>query len=173
MKSDAKARGQINEALEAGGLNYQGDLKVRHICEVLVNDVGIANIKDQVTNPLSGLKVAGWVGCQTVRPFAGKENGGQYTTYDQPKFLDEFTEACGAEPVPYDKARTACCGGSVSIYSPEKTLHLMRGILQRGGGRRRGRDLDALPALPAERGDVSGADQQGVRRQLQYPDRVL
>ena len=52
MKNDAKARGQINEALEAGGLNYQGDLKVRHICEVLVNDVGIANIKDQVTNPL-------------------------------------------------------------------------------------------------------------------------
>ena len=80
--------------------------------------------------PLSGLKVAGWVGCQTVRPFAGKENGGQYTTYDQPKFLDEFTEACGAEPVPYDKARTACCGGSESIYSPEKTLHLMRGILK-------------------------------------------
>ncbi len=130
MKADEKARGQINEALEAGGLNYQGDLKVRHICEVLVNDVGIANIKDQVTNPLHGLKVAGWVGCQTVRPFAGKENGGQYTTYDQPKFLDEFTEACGAEPVPYDKARTACCGGSVSIYSPEKTLHLMRGILK-------------------------------------------
>ena len=52
MKNDAKARGSINEALEAGGLSYQGDLKVRHICEVLVNDVGIENIKDQVTNPL-------------------------------------------------------------------------------------------------------------------------
>ena len=98
-----------------------------------------------------------------MRPFAGKENGGQYTTYDQPKFLDEFTEACGAEAVPYDKARTACCGGSVSIYSPEKTLHLMRGILKEAADAGVRCDLDALPALPAERGDVSGPDQQGVR----------
>ncbi len=52
------------------------------------------------------------------------------TTYDQPKFLDEFTEACGAEAVPFDKARTSCCGGSVAIYSPEKTLHLMRHVLK-------------------------------------------
>ncbi len=134
MKNDDAAREKINEALVAGGLHYQGDLKVRHICEVLVNDVGMDNIKDQVTNPLHGLKVAGWVGCQTVRPFAGKESGGRYTTYDQPKFpRTSSTEACGAEAVPFDKMRTACCGGSVSIYSPEKTLHLMRGSC----GRRR------------------------------------
>ena len=130
MKNHAKARDNINEALDAGGLSYQGDLKVRHVCEVLVNEVGVDAIKDQVTNPLSGLKVAGYVGCQTVRPFAMTGPGGQFDTYDQPKFLDQFADACGAEPVPFDAARTACCGGSVSIYSPEKTLHLMRHILQ-------------------------------------------
>ncbi|MFY9641269.1 MAG: CoB--CoM heterodisulfide reductase iron-sulfur subunit B family protein [Rhodomicrobium sp.] len=130
MKNHAKARDNINEALDAGGLSYQGDLKVRHVCEVLINDVGVDAIKEQVTNPLSGLKVAGYVGCQTVRPFAATGPGGQYDTYDQPKFLDQFADACGAEPVEFDKARTACCGGSVSIYSPEKTLHLMRHILQ-------------------------------------------
>ena len=27
---------------------------------------------------------------QTVRPFAGKESGGQYTTYDQPKFPPDY-----------------------------------------------------------------------------------
>jgi heterodisulfide reductase subunit B len=129
IKNEPKVREQVDDALGAGGLTYWGDLKVRHICEVLVNEVGIGSIREQVTNPLSGLKVAGWVGCQTVRPFAGTESGGQYTTYDQPKFLDEFTEACGAEAVPFDKARTSCCGGSVAIYSPEKTLHLMRHVL--------------------------------------------
>jgi heterodisulfide reductase subunit B2 len=130
MKNHAKARDNINEALGAGGLSYRGDLEVRHVCEVMVNEIGIGAIKDEVTNPLSGLKVAGYVGCQTVRPFAQTAPGGNFTTYDQPKFLDQFTEACGAEPVPFDAARTACCGGSVSIYSPEKTLHLMRHILQ-------------------------------------------
>lgn len=130
LKSDGRKLGQVNEALATAGLKYDGDLKVRHICEVLVNDVGMDAIKDRVKKPLSGLKIAGWAGCQTVRPFAGTVNGGQYDTYDQPKFMDDFAAACGAEPVEYDKARTSCCGGSVSIYSPEKTLHLMRHILQ-------------------------------------------
>jgi heterodisulfide reductase subunit B2 len=130
LRTDDRKRGQVNEALGAAGLSYDGGLKVRHICEVLVNDVGMDAIKDQVKKPLSGLKIAGWAGCQTVRPFAGTVDGGQYDTYDQPKFMDDFAEACGAEPVPYDAARTSCCGGSVSVYSPEKTLHLMRHILK-------------------------------------------
>jgi heterodisulfide reductase subunit B2 len=129
LKADETTRGQVNEALGAGGLSYDASLTVRHICEVLVNDVGMDAIRDQVNNPLSGLRVAGWVGCQTVRPFAGKESGGKFDGYDQPKFLDQFTEACGAEVAPFEP-KTACCGGSVSIYSPEKTLGLMRGILQ-------------------------------------------
>jgi heterodisulfide reductase subunit B2 len=36
-------------------LSYDGDLNVRHACEVLVNDVGLDKIKEQVTNPLTGL----------------------------------------------------------------------------------------------------------------------
>ena len=129
IKNDVRTRKRINEALEAADLSYDGDLNVRHACEVLVNDVGLDKIKEQVTNPLKGLKVAGYVGCQTVRPFAGTESGGDYDTYDQPEFLDNFVKACGAEAVDYDP-KTSCCGGSVSVYSPEKTLHLIRKILQ-------------------------------------------
>ena len=129
IKNDVRTRKRINEALEAADLSYDGDLNVRHACEVLVNDVGLDKIKEQVTNPLKGLKVAGYVGCQTVRPFAGTESGGDYDTYDQPEFLDNFVKACGAEAVDYDP-KTSCCGGSVSVYSPDKTLHLIRKILQ-------------------------------------------
>lgn len=129
IKNDVRTRKRINEALEAADLSYDGDLNVRHACEVLVNDVGLDKIKQQVTNPLKGLKVAGYVGCQTVRPFAGTESGGDYDAYDQPEFLDNFVKACGAEAVDYDP-KTSCCGGSVSVYSPDKTLHLIRKILQ-------------------------------------------
>lgn len=129
IKNDVRTRKRINEALEAADLSYDGDLNVRHACEVLVNDVGLDKIKEQVTNPLKGLKVAGYVGCQTVRPFAGTDSGGDYDTYDQPEFLDNFVKACGAEAVDYDP-KTSCCGGSVSVYSPDKTLHLIRKILQ-------------------------------------------
>ena len=119
---------QINEALGAAGMSYDGELHVRHVCEVIVNDVGIDKIKEQVSRPLTGLKVAGYVGCQTVRPFAATDRGGNSDTYDDPEFLDNVIEATGAEAVDFD-AKTACCGGAVSLMSPEKTLGLIKQIL--------------------------------------------
>jgi heterodisulfide reductase subunit B len=128
IKKDVALRGKVNEALSAAELSYDDDLQVRHACEVIVNEVGFDKIKERVTNPLDGVKVAGYVGCQTVRPFANTDGGGKYDTYDDPEFLDKFAEACGAEAVDYD-VKTACCGGSVSVMSPDKTLHLIKKIV--------------------------------------------
>ncbi|MCW8863099.1 MAG: heterodisulfide reductase-related iron-sulfur binding cluster, partial [Rhodospirillales bacterium] len=58
IRDDEKFKDKINQALEAGGKSYDGSLHVRHVCEVLVNDIGIDAIKAQVTKPLTGLKVA-------------------------------------------------------------------------------------------------------------------
>lgn len=129
IKSDVKTRRQMNEALAAADLSYDDDLAVRHMCEVIVNDIGLDKVAERVTNPLTGLKVAGYVGCQTVRPFAGTAAGGKYATYEDPAFLDDMTRACGAEAVPF-APKTSCCGGSVAVMSPDRTLHLIRTILQ-------------------------------------------
>ena len=142
IKADVALRGRVNEALDAGDLSYTADLQVRHACEVIVNDVGIDKVKERVTNPLTGLKVAGYVGCQTVRPFANTQGGGDYDTYDDPEFLDNFAAACGAEPVPFD-VKTSCCGGSVSVMSPDKTLHLIKKILDAAA--EAGADVIATP----------------------------
>ena len=130
IKADVKLRENINEALGAADMKYDEDRRVRHACEVIVNEVGLDKVKEAVTNPLDGVKVAGYVGCQTVRPFAETESGGAYDTFDDPEFLDDFIEACGAEAVEYD-VKTACCGGSVSVMKPEKTLHLIKKILEK------------------------------------------
>jgi len=129
IKADIVLHSKVNESLAAADLSYSANLQVRHACEVIVNEVGFDKIKERVTQPLEGLKVAGYVGCQTVRPFANTESGGKYDTFDDPEFLDQFTEAVGAEAVEFD-FKTSCCGGSVSVISPEKTLHLIRDILQ-------------------------------------------
>ena len=129
IKADVALRGKVNEALGAADMKYESDLQVRHACEVLVNDVGLDKIREKVSNPLEGIKVAGYVGCQTVRPFAATEAGGDYDTFEDPDFLDDFVAACGADPVPFER-KTSCCGGSVSVMSPEKTLHLIRQILE-------------------------------------------
>jgi heterodisulfide reductase subunit B len=142
IKADVALRGKINEALGAADMKYDSDLQVRHACEVLVNDVGIDKIKEKVSNPLEGVKVAGYVGCQTVRPFAATAAGGDYDTFEGPDFLDDFVSACGAEAVPFER-KTSCCGGSVSVMSPEKTLHLIREILEEA--KSSGADVIATP----------------------------
>jgi heterodisulfide reductase subunit B len=129
IKADVALRSQVNVALAEAKLAYTGDLRVRHLCEVLVNDVGMDRICAQVSNPLAGLKVAGYVGCQTVRPFAGTEGGGRFDATDEPRFLDEFTRACGAQALPFSN-KTSCCGASVAVMSPERTLPLIKNILE-------------------------------------------
>ncbi len=128
IKEDVKKRRAVNEALSQADLSYDEDLNVHHVMEVIVNDVGMEEVEKKSTNKLKGLKVAGWVGCQTVRPFAGTETGGKYATYEDPTFLDEITEAVGAEVTDF-APKTNCCGGSVAVMKPEKTLHLMKTIL--------------------------------------------
>jgi heterodisulfide reductase subunit B len=142
IRDNAQTKADLNEALGAVGKSYDGSLHVRHACEVLVNDVGMDAIKGAVSNSLSGLKVAGYVGCQTVRPFAGTERGGSYDEYDQPHFLDDFINATGAEAIDFDN-RTSCCGGSVSVMKPDQTLHLMHKILAEAQAK--GADMIATP----------------------------
>lgn len=131
IKEDVAKRRAMNEALSEAGLSYDESLDVHHVMEVIVNDVGMDELAKKATNKLKGLKVAGWVGCQTVRPFAGTKASGEYAkyaTYEDPTFLDDITTACGAEATDF-KPKTNCCGGSVAVMKPEKTLHLMKLLL--------------------------------------------
>ncbi|HYA66287.1 MAG TPA: CoB--CoM heterodisulfide reductase iron-sulfur subunit B family protein [Burkholderiaceae bacterium] len=128
IRVDVATRLQINVALREAQLSYDAELRVRHVCEVLVNDVGIDRIAAQVTNPLHGLKVASYVGCQTVRPFAATDGGGNFDATDEPTFLDDFSRACGAVALPFSN-KTSCCGASVAVMSPERTLPLIQTIL--------------------------------------------
>ncbi len=80
---------QVNEILAEGGLKYTGKVKVRHLQDVLYHDVGVEKIKQKVTKPLNGLKVAGYVGCQSVRPY------GEYDSVEKPVVQDRLLEALG------------------------------------------------------------------------------
>ncbi len=112
---DDHFRAMANEALGAAGLRYNGTLKVRQIIEMLVKDIGFDKIRSKVKNPLTGLRVAGYVGCQTPRVFPW-----EFDDPEQPVFMDRIIEALGAIPVKFPmKAR--CCGSSHSITRPEIT----------------------------------------------------
>jgi len=112
----------VNRAMDAIGLAYDGRVKVRHPLDVLLNDVGVKAIKEKVTQPLKGLKVAPYYGCQIVRP---------YSTFDDqanPVAMDRLLEACGAKVVHYP-LKTTCCGGSQKGALPEVGLDLIHYLL--------------------------------------------
>lgn len=125
LKHDKQLMAEANEALKEAGLTFKGEKKVRHMVEVLIEDVGYEEMKKHVKKPLEGIKIAGYVGCQTNRPFG--ING---ESFENPVYLDKMIEAMGAEPVKnYDK-KVSCCGGALMFSEPEKSQALVKDIIQ-------------------------------------------
>jgi len=116
-------KGMADECLAAAGLEYKGGVKVRHLFEVIYNDIGLKFIESKVVSPLSGLKVAAYYGCQLVRPEPGFDNP------HNPQSLDRLIASLGAEPVPFP-LKDRCCGGSLIIPELDLTLGLIQQLLE-------------------------------------------
>jgi heterodisulfide reductase subunit B len=113
LEHSPKLRAQVNDALQAGGLQYEpGTLEIRHLLDIIFNDVGIEAIKEKVIRPLTGLRVAPYYGCMIVRP----DLDNRYGQSEYPTALDDLMKALGAEVV-YFPQKTHCCSGHMSLLS--------------------------------------------------------
>ncbi len=129
LKEYPELRVKVGKALAAGDLEYHGTVRVRHLLDILVNDIGLDEIASRVKRDLSGLKVAPYYGCQVVRP------GPSFDHPESPQSLDRLIESLGAEATPFPlKAR--CCGGSLIIPEEDVALGLVNKLLDSavGGG---------------------------------------
>jgi heterodisulfide reductase subunit B len=125
LEEDSGLMAETNQALAEAGLKYEAKQKIRHMVEVLIEDFGYEELGKHVKKPLEGIKIAGYVGCQTNRPF-----GIDGESYENPKYLDKFVETMGAEPVEnYDK-KVSCCGGALAFSEPEKSQALIKDIIE-------------------------------------------
>jgi heterodisulfide reductase subunit B len=115
-----------NEALAAGGLSYKpGSLRIRHLLEVVVEDVGFDAIAEKVTNPLKGLRVAPYYGCLIVRPQFDEEG---FDNPEYPVHLDQLLDRLGADVVDFPM-KAHCCGGHMTQISSDTAFELIRRIL--------------------------------------------
>jgi heterodisulfide reductase subunit B len=119
LKQYPEMRAKVDECLAAGKLEYHGTVKVRHLLDVLSNDIGYEAIKAKVTKPLNGLKVAAYYGCQIVRPTPGFDHP------ELPESLDKLIVSLGGEAVLFP-LKSRCCGGSLIIPEEELALNLMK-----------------------------------------------
>lgn len=116
---------KVNEALAAGGLHYDpGTLAIRHLLDVLVNDVGLETIKSRVSRPLAGLRVAPYLGCMVPRP----DYKHRWSDFEHPTELDDLLKALGAEVVDFP-LKTECCGGHMTQIGPETAYELIRRLV--------------------------------------------
>jgi len=122
MAEDPKLRRTIASALKAASLQYSGSVKVRHLLELVVRDIGEQEVKTRITKPLSGLKVAPYYGCQFTRPF------GDFDDKEFPVMLDTLLEWLGAEPVSFP-LKAKCCGGMLMTTNEPVGLGLVRSLL--------------------------------------------
>jgi heterodisulfide reductase subunit B len=122
MQQDQEKRKPLNDFLEEG-TDYNGEVEVVHLLEVLKNDVGWKNISRQLKNPLQGLKIAAYYGCALLRP--------EEVAIDQvekPTVLQELVETLGAESVDFPFS-TECCGSFQIVGNPESAIRQAREIM--------------------------------------------
>jgi heterodisulfide reductase subunit B len=121
IANDPGARSQVADAL---GSDYDGSTPVKHLLEILRDEVGLDEIARRVPKPLTGLRVAAYYGCLLLRP----PDIMRFDDPENPTLLDNVLAAAGAEPLQWPH-KTECCGASYSITKVEIVQRLSYDIL--------------------------------------------
>ena len=109
MQHSEDIRTKVNNYLKPE-TPYAGETRVLHYLEVLRDEIGWDKVKEAVVKPLTGRKIGAYYGCMLLRP--SREM--QFDDPENPKMLEDFIRAIGAEPVIYAQ-RNECCGGYMAV----------------------------------------------------------
>jgi heterodisulfide reductase subunit B2 len=121
ISAHPEIRKGVRDALDR---DYDGSVKVRHLVEVLSEDVGLETIADALKRSLNGLKVACYYGCLLVRPpgilkFDDPEN---------PTCLDRLVTVMGGQSLDWP-CKVECCGGGLSLSRTDVVVQLTESVL--------------------------------------------
>jgi len=118
LDADSAYRAHINETLAAEGLSYEQGIDNKNFLWLLVEDYGLDKLKQQVTDPLEGLRVGPFYGCYVLRP---KHRLGYDERPERDLYLEQVIEALGGEVVEYPGARK-CCGFPIVTMNRDTSL---------------------------------------------------
>lgn len=114
IKTDKTFASRVNNYI-APDEPYNGETRVLHYLELLRDVIGWDKVKAAVKNPLSGKKIGAYYGCLLLRPSKTMAMDDP----ENPRVIEDFIRAIGAEPVVYP-CRNECCGGYVTLE--DKTI---------------------------------------------------
>ena len=120
LETDASAKEKVNEVLKNIGKEYKGEVKVRHIQQVLYEEVGMDAISRRVVNPIK-MRVVTHPGCHMLHP--GKVL--QVDNAEHPMKLDELVDILGMDSLDY-MDKVMCCGAGIRGTNREVAFGVLR-----------------------------------------------
>jgi len=122
LKGNEELRARVRSIDDS--LAYNGGVEVKHVLDVLVNDIGIEALKQKLEKKVEA-KVAPYYGCYIGRP---PETA--FDDPDAPSLMDRLVELVGAEVVPYNYTKTKCCGGPLMMTRQDIAFEMARKVLE-------------------------------------------
>ena len=112
VREDEEKRHTLNEFMTEEP-DYHGEVEVIHLLTLLRDEIGWDALREKVSKPLDGLKVAPFYGCTLLRP---RDVG--IDDPNGPTILKELIAALGATPADFPLS-TECCGAYQVVGHPE------------------------------------------------------
>ena len=167
-RKDQKMVDTLNDILAEEQLHLQGRVTVRHLLDVIANDIGAQKIQRLVKRPLSDLNVAPYYGCQCLRPYS------VFDDPEMPRSMEPIIEATGARVHHWDMA-AKCCGASHMNTKMEVGIELVTNILK--GARGADAVVTVCPMcqmnLEAHQLKISHVHHEDLKRTILYLPQLL
>jgi len=105
LKRHINLRNEINGWLKDEGLHYPERVEIKHLLNVLFDDLGPENIQKKIIHPFKSFKVAAHYGCHILRP----HDVVQFDNTVNPTKFEKLIEVTGSATVSWP-LRLQCCG---------------------------------------------------------------
>jgi succinate dehydrogenase / fumarate reductase cytochrome b subunit len=118
LDANSEYRDHVNGTLAQHGLNYEKGLVNKNFLWVLVEELGLENLRSMVKRPLTDLKVGPFYGCYIVRPV---DRLGIDDELPRDTYLGQVIEALGGTVIEYAGSHK-CCGFPIITMNKEASL---------------------------------------------------
>jgi succinate dehydrogenase / fumarate reductase cytochrome b subunit len=119
LDANAEYRAIVNENLRGEGLTYEkGGTLNKNLLWLLVEDMGLDEVRARVKRPLTDLRVGPFYGCYIVRPV---ERLGIDSERPRDAYLGMLIEALGGTVIDYAGSHK-CCGFPIITMNKEASL---------------------------------------------------
>jgi succinate dehydrogenase / fumarate reductase, cytochrome b subunit len=118
LDANADYRQQVNQNLSDEGLSYEKGLTNKNFLWLLVEEIGLDELRSRVRRPLTDLKVGPFYGCYIVRP---TDRLGIDDEKPRDTYLAKVIEALGGTVIEY-AGMYKCCGFPIITMSTEASL---------------------------------------------------